>query len=198
MTIAGIVIVTFLHLIYARSKSRRRKEIRQLSQQLANTSNQYKKAKDELDTMTTDIVAFKDRKQQELAELQAQLEDVMKQYGNLQQREQFEALMQQPIITTIMQRLKSRKPLTESECILLTEAIKQYLPLLHIRLTNGNPLGILGLRVAILTRLNFQPDSIAILLNVSKQSVSNAQLRVNKKLFSGDSARSLHKNLTYL
>ena len=72
------------------------------------------------------------------------------------------------------------------------------MPMLHNRLMDGPVSGTIEQRVAILTRLEFRSDDIAILLNISKQSVSNARANVNKKLFSDNSARTLFNNLTHL
>ena len=197
MSIVCIIIATFLYLLYARSKAKRKKEVSQISQQLSALSIQYQKTQDELN-LISDLDAYKTRKQQELAELQIQLNEAQERYNNLRQKEKFDALMQHPAISSIKARLKSFKPLTEAEWSTLSETIKQYMPMLHNRLMDGPVSGTIEQRVAILTRLEFRSDDIAILLNISKQSVSNARANVNKKLFSDNSARTLFNNLTHL
>jgi len=197
MSIVCIIIATFLYLLYARSRARRKEEIRQISQQLSALSIQYQKAQDDLN-LISDLDAYKTRKQQELTELQIQLNEAQERYNNLRQKEKFDALMQHPAISSIKARLKSFKPLTEAEWRTLSETIKQYMPMLHNRLIDGPVSGTIEQRVAILTRLEFRSDDIAILLNISKQSVSNARANVNKKLFSDNSARTLFNNLTHL
>lgn len=197
MSIVGIVIATFLYQFHARYKARKKEEIRQISQQLSALSIQYQKTQDELN-LISDLDAYKTRKQQELAELQIQLNEAQERYNNLRQKEKFDALMQHPAISSIRARLKSFKPLTEAEWRTLSETIKQYMPMLHNRLMDGPVSGTIEQRVAILTRLKFRSDDIAILLNISKQSVSNARANVNKKLFSDNSARTLFNNLTHL
>ena len=197
MSIVCIIIATFLYLLYARSKAKRKKEVGQISQQLSALSIQYQKAQDELNSIS-DLDAYKTRKQQELTELQIQLNEAQERYNNLRQKEKFDALMGHPAISSIKESLKSFKPLTEAEWRTLSETIKQYMPMLHNRLMDGPVSGTIEQRVAILTRLEFRSDDIAILLNISKQSVSNARASVNKKLFLDNSARTLFNNLTHL
>lgn len=197
MSIVGIVIATFLYQFHARYKARKKEEIRQISQQLSALFIQYQKTQDELN-LISDLDAYKTRKQQELTELQIQLNEAQERYNNLRQKEKFDALMGHPAISSIKESLKSFKPLTEAEWRTLSETIKQYMPMLHNRLIDGPVSGTIEQRVAILTRLEFRSDDIAILLNISKQSVSNERANVNKKLFLDNSARTLFNNLTHL
>ena len=203
-TIIYIIIIVFIiamslfYHLYTRDKNRRKQENSRLNQQLFDLSRLYEKNQEEIVMMEMDYAAFKARKQQELSELQTQMEQLQEEYGNLQQHEKFDALMQSTAADAIKSKLKSYQSLTEKECNTLMGMFKQNMPMLYTRMTDGHVLGTLELRVAVLTRMDFRSDDIAILLNVSRQSVSNARASVNKKLFSDGSARTLFKNLSRL
>lgn len=193
-----IIAISILYHLHTRDQNRRKQENSRLNQQLFDLKVLYERNQEELELMERDHATFQTQKRQELSELQIQMEQLQEKYSHLQQHEKFDALMQSTISDTIKNRLKSLQPLTEKECKTLTGMFKQNMPMLYSRMTNGHVLGTLELRVTILTRMGFPPDAISILLNVSKQSVSNARASVNKKLFSDSSARTLFKNLSHI
>ncbi len=173
-------------------------QARLLAQQLTTMSSLYRKTKEELEIMDNDLSAYKVQKQEELNELQQQLSQFQKEHGDFQQIERFEALKQSPIIETLNERLKPTAKsniLTEKEWDALIDTFWQYMPSLTLFLEDKQTLTPLELHTTILTRLNFRTDDIALLLNISKQHVSNLKGSANKKLFSDGSARTLFKNL---
>lgn len=105
------------------------------------------------------------------------------------------SIHESPIMETIKARLRSLKPLTSQEWEALTNLFRQNMPTLYAHITESQTLGTLELHTTILTRLNFRSDDIALLLNISKQHVSNLKGSANKKLFSDGSARTLFRNL---
>ena len=192
--LAGLI----LYHLYARAKARRMAQAQLLTQRLATMSSLYRKTKEELDNIDKDLSAYKVQKQGELNELQQQLSQFQKEHGDFKQIEKFEALKQSPIIETLNERLKPTTKssiLTEKEWDALIDTFWQYMPSLTLFLEDKQTLTPLELRAAILTRLNFRPDDIALLLNTSKQHVSNLKGSANKKLFSDGSARTLFRNL---
>ena len=173
-------------------------QARLLAQQLTTMSSLYRKTKEELEIMDNDLSAYKVQKQEELDELHRQLKQLQKKQGEFKQKECFEALKQSPIIETLNERLKPTAKsniLTEKEWDALIDTFWQYMPSLTLFLEDKQTLTPLELRAAILTRLNFRPDDIALLLNTSKQHVSNLKGSANKKLFSDGSARTFFQNL---
>lgn len=193
-----IITISILYHLHTRALNRKKQENSRLNQQLFDLTVLYERNQEELELMEIDHSTFQAQKRQELSELQIQLAQLQKEYDNLQQHEKFEALMESTISDTIKNRLRSFQPLAEKECKTLTGMFKQNMPMLYSRMTDGHILGTLELRVTILTRMGFHSDDIAILLDISKQSVSNARANVNKKLFSDNSARTLFKNLSHL
>ena len=198
ITTLFIIAVLMLYHLYSRAKARRRDETNRLNQQLFDLTRLYKKNQEELGMMDKDYSALKKQKQQELSELQIQLSQLQEKYAQLQQHEKFDALMQSSITDTIRNKLKSFQPLTEKECETLTEMFRQNMPILYRRMTDGQTLGTLEMRVAILTRMGYRPDDIATLTDTSRQNVSNARANANKKIFSDNSARTLFKNMSRL
>ncbi|MBR1520341.1 MAG: hypothetical protein IJ635_03790 [Bacteroidaceae bacterium] len=180
---ATFFIVTFLLCLYLHSKIKNKKKVSQLSREIADTSAQYEKTKEEL------------------AERQMQVEDFQTQYGNLKQKENWDAMMQSPVVEALKERLQEplkSRPVSDKEWELLTSLLCQNLPLFHARIIGNCDLSLHEQHVTILTRLGFHPNDMVILLNLSQQHVTNIRKSANKKLFSDDSARTFSKNLNQI
>ena len=193
-----IIASAILFHLYNRSKIKKQKELQLLNQKFIETSTKYKDTKDELGNIETDFVHFQQKKQEELADLQSQLEEFQKQYGNLKQKEKVDALIQSSILEVFKEALKPKlhvQPVTEKNWNELTVLFSQCLPLLYARMTESNILNPYELRVAMLTRLAFSTKDIAILLDAPKQRISNTKEKANFKLFSDNSARTFYNNL---
>ena len=193
-----ILIAAIIFQLYTKAKAKKQIEIRQLRQRLANLSYRLTRTKEDLVMMESDLTMLKKQKEEELTALQQQLQDLRDNYG--QYLDNYEGLVQSQPVVNLMKKLetKTRKiqPLTEKEWREINIEFRRNMPQLHAFLFENHLLGKMELRVAILTRLEIRPDDMTLLLDVSKQSISNARANANKKLFSDNSARSLSQNLT--
>ena len=194
--IAAIIIAFSAYLWHQKAVTKRKREVSDLTHLLASVSDQYTKAKEDLDSMGLDYTSFRKRKKEELDKMNVQLKELQSKYNTLKQHEKVEALMQSPIISTAKSNLKSHKPLSTNERKKLVEAFRQSMPTLHAHLSEHKITGELETLVVILSRLNFRVDDMAILLTMSKQSVSNTRAYVNQKLFNDNSASTLFRNMT--
>lgn len=191
------IFVLIFHL-YTRAKAKKLLEIRLLKQRLASLFERYTHTKEELSILETDHIALKEKKQEELTYLQKQVQEIQTKYGHLLQSDNIEGLKQNPLIVNIKKKLDVAvyaQPLTEKEWHTLIEGFRHDMPQLYARITDNHILGTLEFRVTILTRIGFRSDDMAILLDISKQSISNAKANANSKLFSDNSARTFYQNL---
>ncbi len=195
-----ILIAAIIFQLYTKAKAKKQIEIRQLRQRLANLSDRLTRTKEDLDLMESDLTMLKKQKEEELTTLQQQLHDLRDNYG--QYLDNYEGLVQSQPVVNLMKKLetKTRKiqPLTEKEWHEIIDVFRNNMPQLYAFLSDNHLLGKIEFRTAILTRLGIRSDDMALLLNISKQSVSNARANANNKLFSDNSARSLSHNLSQI
>lgn len=197
-----IVVVTIsaslLYHLYRRAKEKKQREIAMLSHRYMDTLTQYERTKEELGMMGQDFMSFRQRKEKELSELQAQMEDYQTHYGNLGQAERLEALKQSPLWEAFLDRLnpkKKTKPITNKEWKDLSSQFSQCIPQLYAQMTDNNILSQHELHVTILTRMGLHTSEIAILLDMPLQRITNARASANGKLFSDNSARTFLNHL---
>ena len=199
LIITLIAALLFYHL-YRRFREKKR-EIEKLSHQYLYVLTQYEQAKEEMNMLERDYATFRQRKQEELADLQVQLSEFQSRYGSLRQKEKLEALKQSPIWEAIIERLnpkKKSKPVTDKEWEKLSMLFDQCVPALHALMTEKKPLNWYEQRVAMLTRLGLSAKEIALLLDTFPQRVTNARESANNKLFSDTSARTFMENISKL
>jgi hypothetical protein len=83
----------------------------------------------------------------------------------------------------------------ESDWEKLMEMTKTIIPSFHAFI-NNNKLSRQEMKVCMLTRLHFSNKEMSVLLETTKQNISNIKSRANFKLFNDKSADSLFLNLT--
>lgn len=198
LSIIIIILLMLSLLIYIRVRTKKQFEIRLLKQRLHRLSEHYLRTKEELNMIETDLSTLKRKKEDELAALHLQLEEVQRKY-DLNMDNYDELAKSQPVVS-IKRKLDVTalvQPLTEQEWQTLIDEFRHDMPQLYAFVT-GRYLSTLEFRVTILTRLAIRPDDMALLLNLSKQSISNTKSNANRKLFSDNSARSFPYNLSHM
>ena len=198
LSIIIIILLMLFLLIYIRVRTKKQFEVRLLKQRLQRLSEHYLHTKEELNMIETDLSTLKRQKEEELAALQLQLEEVQRNY-DLNMDNYDELAKSQPVVS-IKRKLDVTalvQPLTEQEWQTLIDEFRHDMPQLYAIVTDHH-LSTLEFRVTILTRLAIRPDDMALLLNLSKQSISNTKSNANKKLFSDNSARSFPYNLSHI
>ena len=198
LSIIIIILLMLSLLIYIRVRTKKQFEVRLLKQRFQRLSEHYLHTKEELNMIETDLSTLKRQKEEELAALHLQLEEVQRNY-DLNMDNYDELAKSQPVVS-IKRKLDVTalvQPLTEQEWQTLIDEFRHDMPQLYAIVTDHH-LSTLEFRVTILTRLAIRPDDMALLLNLSKQSISNTKSNANKKLFSDNSARSFPYNLSHI
>ena len=199
LVFAVTIIAFILYHLYRRNKAKKKREIERLTNQYMDALTRYEQAKEEVGIIETDFTTFRQRKQEELSDLQQQLSNLHNRYGNIEQAERIEALKQSPVWEAFMDRLdpkKKTKPISDKEWDKLTILFSQCVPSLYARMTENNILNPHEKRVTILTRLGLSPKNISLLMETFPQRVSNARESANMKLFSDSSSRTFLANLS--
>ena len=194
-----ILASTIIFHLYTKAKAKKMLEIRLLKQQLVNLSERYTRTEEELDMMENNFAALnelKEKKEQELIDLQEQLREFRERYKE-ELKDDVVAFSKSPIVLSIKKKADSPScmPLTDKEKSSLIDEFQLNMPRAYAKLANENKLSELEFYVAILTRIEIRTKYISQLLDVLSNSVSNAKTSANKKLFSADTGRSFYYNL---
>ena len=191
---AGIV----FHL-YTRRREKKTEQTHRIRILAADLSERYTRTEDELDMMENNFAALnelKEKKEQELIDLQEQLREFRERYKE-ELKDDVVAFSKSPIVLAIKKKADSPScmPLTDKEKSSLIDEFQLNMPRAYAKLANENKLSELEFYVAILTRIEIRTKYISQLLDVLPNSVSNAKTSANKKLFSADTGRSFYYNL---
>lgn len=92
---------------------------------------------------------------------------------------------------------KGEVPLSESDWEQLVSQFSKDMPSAFAVMTSSN-LSSLQLQVCILLLLDYEESIIAALRNTKPQTINNAKIRANKKMFMADNSTSLKSNLARL
>ena len=195
---AGIVLY-----LYTRRREKKTEQTHRIRILAADLSERFIRTRDELDMMENNFTALnelKEKKEQELIDLQEQLREIQNKYGHIL-KDDFSSLLQSPFVVAIRKKTEIPgriKPLTDEDKRELVKEFQHYMPQLYARLANTNKLSKLEFFVVLLTRIGLQPDVITQLLDVASNSTSNARKKANNKLFADDTAYTLFDNLSRL
>ena len=191
---AGIVLY-----LYTRRREKKTEQTHRIRILAADLSERFIRTRDELDMMENNFTALnelKEKKEQELIDLQEQLREFRERYKE-ELKDDVVAFSKSPIVLVIKKKADSPScmPLTDKEKSSLIDEFQLNMPRAYAKLANENKLSELEFYVAILTRIEIRTKYISQLLDVLSNSVSNAKTSANKKLFSADTGRSLYNNL---
>lgn len=177
---------------------RQRIQITKSKEQYHEILVHYDNAVQELDSLRKGNKDFEVAKETEIKLLQEQIAA----YQNNAQEETsklVELLNQRNIVQTMHQHAKALSTPSNGDWVHLIESVKEMLPDFYARvyLYKSNTM-TQEFRICILTKLNFLPSEITVLLGTSSQRIANLRRTINKKMFGEDSAKSLDMNLLQL
>lgn len=175
---------------------------KEVNKQLQETNRKYVEAmelhirnKEELEELKTDVQKFEADKRQEADQLSEVLasynENISMERWNMEQQ-----LMKHSVVQQLHRHSITLTEPTASEWADLYKAFSNLSP--HFYQVVHDPQWQLTdreIRVCMLTRLLFIPSEIAILLNISKQRITNIRAQINLKMFNEKGTKHLDKNL---
>ncbi len=195
-------ILSILVLAFSRYRTyRKEKEL-----ELEMLEREYLAAKETIEKKEKEIAIIKAGTSEKLImEREEEIEDLRKKIiaYEMQQRHQHIgescASMMDTEIVKIFQSMKVgrlRTPLpSTTDWMRLTVEFKRKMPIFYSTIIKDGCLSKMELRVCMLTRLGFSNGEIAIIMDMSPQSISNAKANANGKLFSENKAKTLFANL---
>ena len=208
----ALFIVALLVGLYRRSQTRRRREIRALSNALLSARAERQTVQDELSRLRAKdyetLIAEKERREQELQQtindLQATVESNLQSAGGGSPGDpptppnRLGDFTDSRIVQLFQKKSqqKTERPIpSEAEWHLLEAQFASDMPTTYARFCSGRKLSPLEYRVCILLILGYSEGTIQRMTEKSPQTITTTKARANDKLFGQREASSLKANL---
>ncbi len=201
-TILVIIVIVALAGIgihrYIRRLKRNQKELLTINEEYYSALMSYDRTREELQLLNADLSQIIVGKTQEIERLQDKL--LSFQENNLSESLDMEqSLIQQDIVKRFHRYASKATVPSCGEWNELYAAVESLLPEFHAALLSQETrLNEKELCVCMLTRLNFIPSEVAVLMDWSKQRVSNIRSSANKKLFNGEGSKDFDRRIRRL
>ena len=198
-SILAILAVLFAIYIIIRYRRNAKKEFLELNTRYFETLDKYNQSEKDLRMLNDDINKFKTEKEKE----NESLRQALAQYTNSNEiKEEWDAekyLLNCDMIKHLHNLACKGACATDTEFGKLIELTSHHLSTFHDYISAPkHSLSEREIIVCILIKLRFTPSEIAVLLDCSKQVVSNIRTNINHKLFYQEGTKSLDYNLRHL
>ena len=200
MGILFFLIISAIIVLYLYNKKQKKHEMTQLNLRYINALEKLRKVQNDLTNLGVEYSDLRVEKEQDIHILQERINMYKAKYGRLEEQDKIEVLRQVPIVSNLSNNLKPGKPhvsVTEKDWQELYVVFKEVLPSFYSTVICGS-LTHQETQVAVLTKLEYNINEIAILLSTSPQRITNARASANKKLFGDNSAKTFTNNLSNL
>lgn len=196
---SAILISMAVYKIYSVKKQKRHKEITEINNKYTQLWGEYDKAVREQMLMKSDFEQYKANKSLEIKTLK---ESILAYHDNNLSNDIADTERElRNCETSIKLHTLAAKghEATENELAKVSMLVKNELTSFHATINAPeHKLNEREIYVCVLIRLCFIPSEIAVLLNLSLQSITNIRSRINKKLFNQDGTRQLDTRLKML
>lgn len=198
LCIGGVAAVIGAFAIYRyvkAQKARNMAEMKEISTKYVEALRNYQNAIKEYEQYKTDSASYEEKMLKNIESLHNAVQSYQEDFDI--NRLTLEQNLQHHQAVLLMHNYASQivQP-SEKEWEALASIVKKFLPTFWRNLMDKDVrLSDKELRVCILTRLNFIPYEIGVLMNLTKQRVSNMRSSLNKKLFNGIGSKSFNSNI---
>lgn len=156
---------------------------------------QYHQATEELQSIRSNKQQFQQQKEEEIEKLRQML-DAYQTNTHADQWELEQSLLQHDIVKRMHQHAYKLVVPSDAEWNDLQGVVEKSLPEFYAKLSaNEAQLTDQEWKVCLLVKLNFIPSELTVLLNLSKQRVTNIRTHLNQKLFGESGSRTFDSNL---
>ena len=156
---------------------------------------QYHQATEELQSIRSNKQQFQQQKEEEIEKLRQML-DAYQTNTHADQWELEQSLLQHDIVKRMHQHAYKLVVPSDAAWNDLQGVVEKSLPEFYAKLSaNEAQLTDQEWKVCLLVKLNFIPSELTVLLNLSKQRVTNIRTHLNQKLFGESGSRTFDSNL---
>jgi hypothetical protein len=203
----AIVLIAFIFLLAAlliyqyirRKNSKRLEDERIMNIKYANAMSRYNDAIEEIRIHNQDYKQYRISKQEEIDNLQKMLALFQEDKAKPDQWNIEQALLSSHIVKQLHTLACTAKVASYEELKDLHETVSKSIPAFYGRISDKQfNLSIQEINVSVLIRLRFIPSEIAVLLNLTKQRISNIRSSANTKLFNKGGARTFDCHIRQL
>ena len=190
-----IAVSTYLFVLY---KKKQKEEIEKLGVSYTNLMSKYRQVCNEVESLKTDKDEALRDKEKEMAQVKSQLDGTKKLYDALSPDLKKVVMAKSDIVKKFKEMAVPHTPPMlpcQKDWKLLMETMDYTNPSLYGRIIFSQDLNQQERHACLLTMLHFSPGEIAVLLDTSKQRVSNVKASANYKLFGTKDAKTLLANL---
>lgn len=196
--VASVLVLGTIYTFYIKYRKKVLAEKRELNSKYALALHDYNEALEEYKKYKENGVSYEASLLEKIGELE---KDLSMYRDNLDvDRLAWEQNLQKHQIVTIMHSHASKlTQLTTVEWSALIDVVGNHIPdflasleATSVRFTDDE------LRVCVLTRIGFVPSEIAVLMDMTKQNVTNLRSSLNKKIFNEAGARTFTHNISKL
>ena len=193
--ISGLILAVFIRSI----QKRRRLQLISMSRQYADLLNKFIKARQDLNDHQEGYDKYRKCKESEIEELKQALSVFQEDNSRPEMWDIEDALLNSSIVKS-MHNLASRgKAITDVQWEDFENIVSSKLNTFYIHISDST-LGLTEIekKISILIRLRFIPSELAVLLDLSKQRITNIRTAINMKLFKEKGTKSLDANIRRL
>lgn len=191
--LAGIYILYISIKRYKRNKNR---ETAAANRKYFDALSRLNKAETETKLLKEDFDTYKDIKQNEVEELRQTMTVICKENNMPESCTVGQALLNCAIIQQMHIYAGKLKTPSAEEWQELYRITEENMPRFYERINDSQiNLTRYEKNVSLLTRFQFTPNEASVLMNVSKQRITNIRSSINKKLFNCEGTKSLNHNI---
>jgi len=185
----------YLFMLY---KRKQKEKIESLGVAYTNLMLSYRQACYEAESLKSDKGQAQREKEDEIAQLKSKLDEMENLFDSLSPNMKIMALSKSEIVKKFKAMTIPRIPPSlpsQKDWTLLMETIEYTNPSLYGKIILSNILSQQEIYTCLLTMLHFSSGELTVLLQTSKQRVSNTKASANYKLFGNKDAKALLRNL---
>ncbi|MEE1092970.1 MAG: hypothetical protein UHZ01_07835 [Prevotella sp.] len=194
-----IVVISLVTYIIIRYRQKTKSDFLKLNTRYFKTLDKYNQSEKDLQLLNDDINKFKTEKEKETENLRQELAFYTNGKGIKEEWDAEQYLLNCDMIKNLHNLTCKGTCSTDTEFRKLIELSSHHLSTFHDYITaSKHGLSEREIIACILIKLRFTPSEIAILLECSKQVVSNIRTNINHKLFNQKGTKSLDSNIRHL
>ena len=192
------VISTYVFVLY---KRKQKEKMESLGVEYTNLTIKYRQACHEADSLKSDKDVALKEKEDEISQLESKLDSMKNFFEGLSPEMKIQTLSKSDIINRFKEMTIPHVPPTlpsQKDWKLLMETMEYTNPALYENIILSDNRSLQEIYACLLTMLHFSPGELTVLLDTSKQRVSNIKASANYKLFGKKDAKALLKNIENL
>ena len=193
--ISGLILAVFIRSI----QKRRRLQLISMSRQYADLLNKFIKARQDLTDNQEGYDKYRNKKEIEIEELKQALSVFQEDNSRPEMWDIEDALLNSAIVKSMHSLASRGKAITDVKWEDFENLVSSKLNTFYIHI-NDSTLGLTDIekKISMLIRLRFIPSELAVLLDLSKQRITNIRTAINMKLFKEKGTKSLDANIRKL